>query len=279
MTIMISKISFDIDSINKKFDIVSRSNTKTEQYLTAEQEKNLLIKSKNGCKKSKELLVKNLLPFIYSMAHRFSDKIISNKIDADVKMDDLVQCGVIGALRSINNFDVSRKCRLCTFAEGFIKDEFKQGYKVRKLDIASIERKEEFIKNTSESLFVSEFDANRYLKIFENGLRSDIQNKKLDKFISGFMDENLKNINHDLSIKKILGVLLRLISMLPYREKMIINSHFGIGSERLSIKKIAEYSELSIDRVKEIRSTAILKLRLDLLQEAQNLVNYLSQNC
>lgn len=274
---MNEKQKFDIESINKQFDVVSTSETITE-YLTKEQEKKLLIKAKKGCQASKESLIKNLMPFIYTMAHRFSDRMIVNRIDADARIEDLAQCGVIGALKAIDAFELSQECRLCTVSEGFIKEEFKQGYRGKKLDMPYVERMEESIKKMSENLEISECDSHRYLKIFDNGLREDISNPKILSFISRFMEDDMQYTNYDLSRKKILTDLLRLIRNLPFREKMIINSHFGIGSEKLSIKKISEYCELSVNRVREIRSTALLKLRADLIQEAKNLLYYLSQH-
>jgi len=82
---------------------------------TREEERELLIKTKNGDEKAKSFFVQNNLKLVASIAKRF----YSNSLGMEFL--DLVQEGSIGLLTAIDKFDINKNVKFSTYATEWIR--------------------------------------------------------------------------------------------------------------------------------------------------------------
>lgn len=113
----------------------------------------LIKKSQNGDKESRDMLVEGNLKLVLSVIKRFNNR--------GENLDDLFQIGVIGLLKAIDNFDFNHGVKFSTYAVPMIVGEIRRylrdNSKIRiprsLKDIAykALQFKEEYIKiNTKE---------------------------------------------------------------------------------------------------------------------------------
>ncbi len=82
--------------------------------LTAEQEKEYLIKMKNGDARARDKLIEHNMRLV---AH------IVKKYNGSAETDDLISVGSIGLIKAINTFDVSKGAHLATYTARCIENE------------------------------------------------------------------------------------------------------------------------------------------------------------
>ena len=253
----------DIHSINKKFSITLDAETNKKMFLTKEEELELIEKAKNGCQRSVKALVENLTPFIYNLAKHFTEYITSKNLSADTRKEELLSCGTIGVLKAIKKFDKSRGFRLCAIAKKFIQDEFKQGYRNRKLDNDYIARMEESIKDVSTELSVSDFDAHRYLKIFDNGISKNLLNKNFPNIskdiIIGAGFSNIEEIKKNIEL---LPKALKFFQMIKIDKLKINDDEFKIILDDEIIYLDNKYINLFDQQLKIIEKKKNMKSKL-----------------
>ena len=93
-------------------------NTAKLKILTDKEKRDLLIKAKNGDEQARQDLIYGNLRLVLSIIQRFSNRRES--------MDDLFQVGVIGLIKSVDNFDVQLDVRFSTYAVPMIIGEIRR---------------------------------------------------------------------------------------------------------------------------------------------------------
>ena len=93
-------------------------NTSKLKTLTSDEKNELLLRSKNGDKKARDLLINGNLRLVLSIIQRFGGKVD----DAD----DLFQVGCIGLIKAIDNFDVEIGVKFSTYAVPMIIGEIRR---------------------------------------------------------------------------------------------------------------------------------------------------------
>ena len=93
-------------------------NTSKLKTLSNEEKNELLLRSKNGDKKARELLINGNLRLVLSIIQRFGGKVD----DAD----DPFQVGCIGLIKAIDNFDVEIGVKFSTYAVPMIIGEIRR---------------------------------------------------------------------------------------------------------------------------------------------------------
>lgn len=78
----------------------------------------LIKKAQNGCLESRDKVVESNLKLVLKILHRFKGR--------ENEFEDLFQMGVIGLIKCINNFDVSRGLKFSTYAFPMIIGEMKR---------------------------------------------------------------------------------------------------------------------------------------------------------
>ncbi|MBR4296264.1 MAG: RNA polymerase sporulation sigma factor SigG [Clostridia bacterium] len=93
-------------------------NTAKLKTLTAEETQDLLLKTKNGDMKAREMLIYGNLRLVLSVIQRFTGR---NEL-----LDDLFQVGCIGLTKSVDNFNTELGVRFSTYAVPMIIGEIRR---------------------------------------------------------------------------------------------------------------------------------------------------------
>lgn len=99
--------------------VISGLNTSELKTLKEEEKMRLLREIReNGSKKARDELIKGNLRLVLSVIQRFTGR------GEDV--DDLFQIGVVGLIKAINNFDLSKEVRFSTYCVPMISGELRR---------------------------------------------------------------------------------------------------------------------------------------------------------
>ncbi len=99
--------------------VISGIDTSQLEVLTEEEKIELLREMQNtGSKTAKERLINGNLRLVLSVIQRFTGR--------GEDIDDLFQIGVIGLIKAINNFDLSREVRFSTYCVPMISGELRR---------------------------------------------------------------------------------------------------------------------------------------------------------
>ncbi len=114
--------------------------------LSREDERELARRWSKGDKKAGDALVRGCLPFVVSIALEYRRW--------GVPLEDIVQQGNLGLLRAAAKFDLSKECRLATYAAYWIRAEIREfvvrAYRVVRLGTTKNERRALRLYRTSQ---------------------------------------------------------------------------------------------------------------------------------
>lgn len=251
--------------------------------LTEQEEKELLLKYKNGDNNALEKLIKHNLRFVVSIAKHYSNE--QNNIE------DLVNEGNIGLINGIKNFDINSKFKLISYSVHWIKKAILESMsnnrqirvpakhifnniKAKKI-ISSLEQK---LSRTPTSLEIKEELKSK----FKNTEVKEILNLSNDEILSlnssinSDGDDDLflidilpnlnnKSIDNDLIINDNKNIIIDILLSLENRERQIIESYFGLNNKnQLTITDIAFQFNLTEERVRQIKDKTLKKLKNNL---------------
>jgi len=259
---------------------------------TAEEERELIIRSKAGDSKATNELIQKNLRFVVSVARKYGNQ---------DNLADLIQEGNIGLIEAIERFDLNFNNKLISFAVDYIRRAItnflmdgdmvqksnlsKTAYTVNKIreNFIQKEQREPTLEEIKEIL-LSEYD----IEILDNrdlyDLRIDsISNvddrgdnegefeERCDEFNKKYyhtndIEESIDfEFNHEL-LKDIMCVLdiedpKTGLPIVPYGREFII-LHYGLGySEPMTIFEIAECTGYSSERVRQILNDALILMQ------------------
>lgn len=262
----------DSATLEKYFNEVSKV-----ELLTADEEVHLAKRIKQGDDLALEKLVKANLRFVVSVAKQYQH--------SKVPLNDLINEGNLGLIKAAKMFDETKGFKFISYAVWWIRQSIMQALdshsrmvripsnrinSLSKIYRAETAMEQQFerqpteeeladflgvdtseIKNTNAAHFKqSSLDAP--FAEGESGSLLDV----LDNPDASSADSDL--ITHD----SLLTELERLLSFLTEREREIIKMHFGIGCEySQSLEDIADTLGLTRERIRQIKETALKKLR------------------
>jgi len=224
-----------------------------------------------------EMIVK-YLPYVKYIASRF----IAGK-PPGIEFDDLVSYGIIGLIDAIEKFDPSKGLKFETYAtlriKGAIIDELRKISWIpksafSKLSALNQAREELELKLNREP---TDKELAEYLNISEDEV------KNIESYVNYISVVSLEDIffkeDDELQVKNIiedenspqpeeivendekLQILKQAISMLPEKDKIILNLYYY---EKLTLKEIGKILDISESRVSQLHSRAIIRLRENL---------------
>jgi len=259
------------------------------KMLTAEQELDLVRRAKKGEKKAIDGLVLSNMRLLIKFAKNFSR-------NSEIS-EDLINEGVFGIIRSIENFDETKKFRFMTYAAGWIKHYMMRFY-VKNLTIFKIPgyqnnsilyfRMRKFeqqflkkfnrspsLKEISSQLKISEklaFDLQRMFQRRISTVRIDT-GEELDIF-DVINDDRVNSQDINLDINDSVKKLAKFISSenLTEQERRILKSSFGFdGLGTHNLKEISIEEHVSRERVRQIKSKALMKLKNKYLESLKQI--------
>lgn len=262
-----------------KQSITDRSTDSVRMYLkdiskypllTPEQERELAIKAINGDKQAKDKLIESNLRFVVSIAKQYQGK--------GLELEDLISAGNMGLMRSVELFEPERELRFLSYAGWWIRDfiineimnngkeiriPFNKAITINKINQAlihfeAVNERPPTADELAELLEIEENSVKELMSITDLSIVKD-----LSEVDASYTPEI--NINHEFLIRF-------LYANLSKTEAKVLCESFGIGTDEKDIKQIADERNLTIERVRQIKNTAILKLRKH--PNINNLLNY-----
>lgn len=197
------------------------------QPLSPEEERHYLILSHKGDRKARNLLVEHNLRLV---AH-----IVKKYHNLDREKEDMISIGVIGLIKAINTYDISKGHRLVTYAARCIENEL----------LMMLRQEKKTAKNTS---------------IYEPiGIDKEGNEIHLLDILGSHEIDPIKEIDQREKIQKIYEELDK---MKMSKEKKTLIMRYGLyGGEPMTQKEVAKELHISRSYVSRIEKKAILRLR------------------
>lgn len=238
-------------------------------FLNRETEYELIenVQSKQ-CQSSAASLVMSHLRFIVSIANQYDATTYAKS--------DLVHEGVIGLLKAINNFDISKQFRLASFAKSYIQSEVKEfivcnfgSLKIattkplRKLffNLAKVNK----TKTSSDEsdlaieLGVSPLEVREFKERLNSKHYLQVERDNDDEEGS-YMEFGVEDDYSDMDNKRNKEIVSVLIKQLNERERFIMYNRF-LTDNPLKRREIAEMYGIRQQRVSQIEANALTKMR------------------
>lgn len=255
------------------------------RVLTREEEQELAKRMSQGDLSAKKELIENNQRLVIKIAKKYFYK------EFGLPFLDYIQCGNLGLIRAVEKFDYKRGHKLSTYATFWIRQMIlrhcsKQYHLINipmtmaenlgKIERASRRFEAEHGREpTVEELSkVAGFKPDEIHSIIKYRLTV----KSLDEMFHSDDEDFEGNLGSKLEAKKtsnndpveytaklhILKNLQKIDTVLSIREKDIICKRYGImGEEAHSLMEIAKYYGLSRERIRQIESKALEKLKMD----------------
>ena len=197
--------------------------------LSAEEEKEVLIKISNGDETLRQQLIIHNLRLVVYIAKKFES--------SNCSVEDLISIGTIGLIKAVNTFSPDRNIKLATYASRCIENE-----------ILMFLRKSTQLKNevSIDEPLNTDWDGNELLLCDILGSEADIVNSNIEK---------------ELEVQQ----LLLAVSKLSEREATIMELRFGLnGQKEHTRKQVADMLGISQSYISRLEKKIIEKLKTDL---------------
>jgi len=285
LKITIKKVRNDL-LMNKKYINYETEDTITKYFkdvkkttpLTIDKEVELAKRIKRGDQKAIDELVTANLKFVVSIAKEYQGQ--------GLNLSDLINEGNIGLIKAASRFDHTKGFKFISYAVWWVKQSIIQSLndnaRIVRLPVNVINRISKINKefgngNDNEYEILSNIkDIDE--ELINNGsfsLNKNINNEGgeiIDLIIGDKMNESFEDLEITDNIKYELNNIL---SVLDERERMIIESYFGINTDHdgMTLEAIGDKYNLTKERIRQIKEKAIRKLRnnTDNLQKYINL--------
>lgn len=250
--------------------------------LNQQEELSLYKRIQMGDTDAKDTFIRCNLKLVVSVAKQYAH--------FSVPLMDLIQEGNLGLIKAVEKFNPDMGFRFSTYATQWIRQYISRyimdkgkvihipvhvvenEFKVRKaVDTLLKElQREPTIKELAKETGFSEERVSELLNLIQDPLSIDMNvNNENDTCLSDLIadphtKQMMKNI-HDEFIHK---DILKSLSILNERERDIIIKHFGLNNETaLTLEEIGKSYGITRERVRQIESAAIRKLKSDDVRE------------
>ena len=267
--------------------ITNRDSASLERYLadiskapliTADEEVELARRIKAGDREALEKLTTSNLRFVVSIAKKYQNQGIS--------LSDLITEGNIGLLRAAERFDETRGFKFISYAVWWIRQSIltaiAEQSRVVRLPLNQVStigkiRKEmsrleqELLRNPTIEEIAEAVDLapdkvtdllrqNGYHVSIDAPLSADDDTK----FIDTFVPEGGKATDDVLMSESLTTDLDAVLASLPPTEREVVSMYFGFHTKReYTLDEISACTDLSRERVRQIKERAIKRLRTD----------------
>ena len=244
---------------------------KPAPYLSAKEEKEIIIQCQQNNNSAKEQLVRSNIKYIYSEAKKLSNKHCST--------DDLVMLGIYGLLCATTKFDISKSNRFITFAIFWIRKEmlnyiYAQSTLLKissqKLRLAAQIRKKytdfSYLNNNSLILEKTANYCNCKTKEAEELLiltthNTNINANNEEYSILDFLESETLTPEENFIEKNIKNQLIESIKRLKPIEQDVIIRHYGLfNNPTQTLEEIAKIKNKTKSRIHQIEKEAKEKL-------------------
>jgi len=235
----------------------------------------------------KELVLANL-KFVISVANRYKNSGLS--------MSDIINQGNLGLIEAARRFDPDRGVKFISYAvwwirqsiiqvlaeqSGTVKLPIKQASILYKINEATEKLSKEFDRDPTADEIANylEMDVNdveNILRVSRNYLSLEAPIKEgEDRSFIDLLDSGTKSVEDEIIETNLKNSLEEIVDELPEREATIVKLRFGLeGETPKTLEEIGEMMNISRERVRQIESRALLKLKKKALK--RKLYDYLN---
>jgi len=233
-------------------------------------------------KKLKDQIIVEYAPLVKFIAQK-----IASRLPANIELDDLISCGVIGLMDAIDKFDPTRDNKFKTYAEfrirGSILDELRSQDWVPR----SVREKTKIVEKAyaklegelgrpatdeemCEELKVSMDDFYELIKQSKSVSLLNIDDAVSfsngdKKLMVNIMDEK-RGLNPfaEVNYKSIQALMVDAIKALPEKQRLVLSLYYY---EDLNLKEIGQVLDVTESRVSQLHTQAIIKIKARLRRE------------
>jgi RNA polymerase primary sigma factor len=250
--------------------------------LTPPQEIELARKIKNGDRQARELMIRANLRLVVTIARDY--------VNYGLPLLDLISEGNIGLMKAVERFDPAKRAKLSTYAVWWIRQSIKRalsnqsklvrlpvhlGDKMSKMRRVALRMSEELGREPTDDelgleigITTEKISELRGVGIRPASLDAPISDDGLTKFGESVADEEAQTPFELLRDKDLRGRVDGLLKELNDREKKIISQRFGFsGGERKTLQQIGKTLGISRERIRQLETAALVKLRYALSQQ------------
>ena len=244
--------------------------------LTPEQEVKLAHQIKRGDQQAGAEMVRANLRLVVKIARDYAN--------FGLPVLDLISEGNIGLMKAVERFDPKKGGKLSTYAAWWIKQSIRRALasqaktirlpvhlidKIGKMRRVSSQMMEELGREPTDDELADEigFSSSKVTALKSAALRpasldQPIRDGESFQFADIVGDEESDNPFETLRNKDMLEEVEELLCVLDDRERMIINSRFGLdGQEPKTLGVIGETFGVTRERIRQLQNVALLKLR------------------
>ena len=197
-----------------------------EKPLSEQEEKEMLIRSRNGDIEARNILVEKNMRLVAHMIKKYA----CTKKDTQ----DLISVGTIGLIMAVNTFNPAKKIRLATYAAKCIDNEILM-----------------MLRNDKKKM--------QELSLYEP-IGTDKEGNDIT-FIDVVGDETRDDVGEMLTAEQLKCIYDNMDNILTEREKTIIIGRFGLfGSKEMTQNELAAKLNISRSYVSRIERHALNKL-------------------
>lgn len=197
-----------------------------EKPLSEQEEKEMLIRSRNGDIEARNILVEKNMRLVAHMIKKYAC--------AEKDTQDLISVGTIGLIKAVNTFNPDKKIRLATYAAKCIDNEILM-----------------MLRNDKKKM--------QELSLYEP-IGTDKEGNDIT-FIDVVGDEARDDVGEMLTAEQLKCIYDNMDNILTEREKTIIIGRFGLfGSKEMTQNELAAKLNISRSYVSRIERHALNKL-------------------
>ena len=253
--------------------------------LTPEKERELAKRVKKGNAKARKELIKANLRLVVSIAKRYEN--------IGLPFLDLVEEGNIGLMKAVERYDISKGCKISTYASWWIRQSILRGlanqgktirvpvYMVEKLSALKKVVRELTQKKkrppTSQDL-ADELDIPlekiteiQNAAVFPASLNSLMGEDGTDELIDIIENKQASDPTQEVEVMFLKDEIESLLNELTPRESDILKMRFGIeDGENLTLEEIGSKYKITRERVRQIEQAAVKKLRKKIAEKKED---------
>lgn len=197
-----------------------------EKPLSEQEEKEMLIRSRNGDIEARNILVEKNMRLVAHMIKKYAC--------AEKDTQDLISVGTIGLIKAVNTFNPDKKIRLATYVAKCIDNEILM-----------------MLRNDKKKM--------QELSLYEP-IGTDKEGNDIT-FIDVVGDETRDDVGEMLTAEQLKCIYDNMDNILTEREKTIIIGRFGLfGSKEMTQNELAAKLNISRSYVSRIERHALNKL-------------------
>ncbi len=250
--------------INTKEDSMSiyLKDVRKSEQITPQQEVEIAKRISEGDESAIEELVMANLRFVIAIAKDYQNQ--------GLPLADLISEGNYGLITAAKRFDYTKGFKFISYAVWWIKQSILQSLNDNSRMVripANMINKLSKIKKEIEA-FEKEFQRPpspnevEYISIPTCSSLNNTINEDGDELGSLIRDNTFASPDKVIDPNDTLnGQLMNVMSILSYREREIINCYFGIFGSPMTLEAIGEELELTKERIRQIKESAIRKIR------------------